>query len=183
MEFIALPPEVSSALIHSGPGAGSLLEAAGAWQSLGADLEETAGSYSAVLSTLAAEWHGPSTLAMIESVTPFLTWLRATAAQCLQLSSSAQVAAAAFGSTLTSVVHPSVVAANRTQLAQLLATNGFGKNLAAIAATEDQYQRMWASNSAALYRYEAASAQATALQLFSPPPSTSDAGGTAAQAQ
>ncbi|MDT5225515.1 MAG: hypothetical protein QOG19_2922, partial [Mycobacterium sp.] len=111
MEFIALPPEVTSALIHSGPGAGSLLEASGAWQSLGADLEETAGSYSAVLSTLAAEWHGPSTLAMIESVAPFLTWLRTTAAQCLQLSSSAQAAAAAFGSTLTSVVHPSVVAA------------------------------------------------------------------------
>ncbi|MGO9509487.1 MAG: PPE domain-containing protein, partial [Mycobacterium sp.] len=65
---------------------------------------------------------------------------------------------------------------------QLLATNGFGKNLAAIAETESQYQEMWVNNASAMYRYEAATAQATTLSLFSPPPSIVDPSGVAAQA-
>lgn len=183
MEYIALPPEVISALIHAGPGAASLLEASGAWQALSADLEETAGNYGAVLSTLATEWRGPSTLAMVQSVAPYLTWLRATAAQCQQLAASAQAAAAAFGTTLAAVVPPAEVAANRAQLAQLLATNGFGQNLAAIAATEAQYERMWVNNATAMYSYESTTAQAAVQQLFSTPPSITDPGSSAAQAQ
>jgi len=65
------------------------------------------------LSTLTEAWRGPSAAAMTQAVGPYVTWLRTTAQQCQQLSSSAQVAAAAFGSTLVSVVHPSVVTANR----------------------------------------------------------------------
>lgn len=183
MEYIGLPPEVISALIHAGPGAGSLLEASSAWQALSTDLDETAGNYSAVLSMLAAEWRGTSTLAMIQSVAPYLTWLRTTAAQCHQLAASAQVAAAAFGSTLASVVPPATVAANRAQLAQLLATNTFGHNLAAIAATETQYERMWVNNATAMYSYESTTAQAAVRQLFSTPPSIADPGSSAAQAQ
>ncbi len=119
------------------------------WQWVGTDLEESVGSYAAVLSALAAEWHGPSPLAMIQAAGPYLSWLRTTAQQCQQLGFSTQVAAAACGSTLAAVVHPSVVGANRIQLAQLLATNGFGRNLAAIAETEAQYERKWVNNSAA----------------------------------
>ncbi|EUA07095.1 PPE family protein [Mycobacterium xenopi 4042] len=62
------------------------------------------------------------------------------------------------------------VAANRMRLAQLLATNGFGRNLPAIAETEDQYQDMWVNNSAAMSRYQATSAHATALPGFASPP-------------
>ncbi|WP_204808138.1 PPE family protein [Mycobacterium riyadhense] len=182
MEFTTLPPEVTSALIHSGPGAQSLIEASGVWQRLGTDLEETVGGYVAVLSTLAADWHGPSTLAMLQAAEPYLRWMRTTGQQCHQLGSSAQAAAAAYSSTLAAVVHPAQVSANRVQLAQLLATNGFGKNLAAIAETEAQYEGMWVNNSAAMYRYEAATAQALALPEFSPPPSIVDPAGSAAQA-
>lgn len=182
MEFTALPPEVTSALIHAGPGAESLIEASGAWRRLGTDLEETAGAYTAVLSSLASEWHGPSTLAMIDAAVPYLTWMRATAQQCQQLASSVQAAVAAYGSTVAAVVRPAEVAANRTQLAQLLATNGLGRNLTAIAATEAQYERMWANNAAAMYRYQAASVQATALPQFVSPPSIADPAATAAQA-
>ena len=62
------------------------------------------------------------------------------------------------------------------------ATNQFGINLPAIAETEDEYQGMWANNSAAMSRYLAASAQATTLPLFSSPAAIANPAGLAAQA-
>ena len=56
----------------------------------------------------------------------------------------------------------------------MLATNTFGINLPAIAETEAQYQSMWANNSAAMSRYQAASAQATTLPQFSSPTSVTN---------
>jgi PPE-repeat protein len=177
-----LPPEVTSALIHSGPGAGSLLEASAAWEQLGAELETTVGNYSVAVSTLAESWSGPSSSAMIQAVQPYLTWMRNTAQQAQQTAASAQDAAAAFNITLATVVPPALVAANRARLAQLLATNLLGSNLPAIAQTEDEYQTMWETNSAALSRYQAASAQATTLPQFATPESIVDPAGLSAQA-
>jgi PPE-repeat protein len=64
----------------------------------------------------------------------------------------------------------------------LLATNTFGKNLPAIAQTEDQYQGMWANNSAAMSRYLTASAQAATLPQLASPPQIANPAGVAAQA-
>lgn len=164
------PPEVTSTLIHSGPGVGSLIEAAAAWQSLAVELENTVSGYASSLSSLIESWDGPSAMAMLQAVQPYLLWLRGTAQQAQQMAASAEAAALAFGDVQASVVHPSVVAANRTRLAQLLATNRFGQNTAAIAATQDEYQTMWANNSAAMTRYQAASSQATgSLSQFNSP--------------
>jgi PPE-repeat protein len=182
MEFTALPPEVTSALIHSGPGAESLIEASGAWQRLGASLEESAGINAEALSSLTGVWQGPSALAMTQAVEPYLAWLRTTAQQCQQIAASVQAAVAAFNSVRVAVVSVALVSANRTRLAQLLATNRFGINLPAIAQTEDEYQGIWANNSAAMSRYQAASAQATTLPLFSSPPAIANPAGAAAQA-
>src|SRR5277367_1014942 len=174
MEFTLLPPEITSALIHSGPGAESLVAASGAWQQVGTTLEDSAESYGAALSSLAGTWHGPSSSAMVATVEPYVTWLRATAQQAQQIATSAQAAAAAYNSVRAAVVPTAAVAANRTQLAQLLATNGFGRNLPAIAETESEYQSMWANNSAAMSRYQAASAQATTLPQMTSPSSTTN---------
>jgi PPE-repeat protein len=182
MEFIALPPEVTSALIESGPGAESFVEASGAWQRVGSNLEDTIVIYGEVLSSLTGAWYGPSSAAMAQAVAPYLTWLGATAQQCQQTAYSAQAAAGAFDSARAAVVPVSVVTANRTRLAQLLATNRFGSNLPAIAETEDEYQSMWANNSAVMNRYEAASAQAATLPQFSLPPSITSPTGVGAQA-
>jgi PPE-repeat protein len=70
MEFMTVPPEVTSTLIHSGPGAESLIEASGAWQRLGTNLEESAENYAVVLSSLTGAWHGPSSIAMAGAVEP-----------------------------------------------------------------------------------------------------------------
>ena len=169
MEFTTLPPEVISALIHSGPGAESLANAAAAWQQLSANLEDAADNYAASLASMDESWYGPSSGAMFQSVTPYVTWLRTTAQQAQQTASAAQSAAAAFSWVQASVVPTATVVANRTRLAQLLATNVFGRNLPAIAQTESEYQTMWANNAAAMTRYQAASSQASTLpQLTSP---------------
>jgi PPE-repeat protein len=182
MDFISLPPEVTAALIHSGPGAESLITAADAWQQLGAGLEDSAPLYTSVVSTLTQEWKGPSSAAMSDAVAPYLTWLRTTAGQCQQLATAAQAAAAAFSQAQSTMVTPAQVAANRTRLAQLIATDRLGGNLAAIAETEAQYQTMWVNNSSALSRYQATTAQALDLPLFSSPPAIASATGTAGQA-
>jgi PPE-repeat protein len=182
MEFTTLPPEITSALIHSGPGAESMFQASGAWQELGTTLEDSAENYGAALSSLAGTWHGTSSAAMVQAVEPYVTWLRVTAQQAQQTAASVQAAATAFNSVRAAVVPTGQVMANRMQLAQLLATNGFGRNLPAIAETEAEYQSMWANNSAAMNRYQAASKQATTLPQFSSPSSTTNPGGTANQA-
>ncbi len=182
MEFITLPPEVTSALIHAGPGAHTLVAASGAWQELAASLEDTAEIYSSVLSSLTEGWHGASASAMTQAAAPYVAWLTATAQQSQQTAVAAETAAAAFTSTLVSMVHPSVVAANRTRLMQLLATNWFGINLPAIAETEQEYQMMWANNSAAMSRYQATSQQATSqMSQFSSPSATTNSAGVAEQ--
>jgi PPE-repeat protein len=174
MEFTTLPPEVISALIHSGPGAESLANAAAAWQQLSANLEDAADNYASSLSSMDESWYGPSSSAMFQSVTPYVTWLRTTAQQAQQTAASAQSAAAAFSSVQASVVPTATVAANRTRLVRLLATNVFGRNLPAIAQTESEYQTMWANNAEAMTRYQAASSQASTLPQLTSPTSTTN---------
>src|SRR6201987_6513912 len=98
MDFGTLPPEITAALIHSGPGAGSWTEAAGVWQQLAIELEDSLPGYGSVLSSLTDAWSGPSSAAMIQAVEPYLSWVRPTAQQCERLASSTRAAPAAFNS-------------------------------------------------------------------------------------
>ena len=182
MDFGALPPEITSALIHSGPGSCSLVQASAVWQQLGIELEQSAASYVSVLSLLTADWRGPSSLAMDKAVEPYLAWLQATAAQCERVSASMRAAVAAFELTHFTVVPPPLVTANRMLLATLVATNFFGINLPAIAETEAEYSAIWLNNSAAMYRYAITSASAVVPPQFSSPPAIADPAGPATQA-
>ena len=78
-------------------------------------------------------------------------------------------------------VPPPMIAANRTHLASLVATNTFGQNTAAIAATETQYGEMWAQDAAAMYGYAANSAAASQVTPFTEAPQTTNLAGSAAQ--
>ncbi|MGB9308149.1 MAG: PPE family protein [Mycobacterium sp.] len=178
MDFSA-PPEITSALIHSGPGPGSLLTAANVWRQLAVDLGQTAADYASTVARIS--WQGPSAKAMILSSVPYVAWLHAAAVQAAQMSMAATTMAGSFVATRTAVVHPSVVTANRTMLANLIATNFFGINFPAIAATEAQYMQMWAGNTTAMLGYHATSLQTMTLQPFTPPPTTSNPVGMAAQ--
>jgi PPE-repeat protein len=71
-------------------------------------------------------------------------------------------------------VPPAVVAANRIQLTTLVATNFFGQNTPAIAATEAAYVEMWAQDAAVMYGYAASSSVAATLTPFGQPPQTTN---------
>ncbi|AFC43748.1 PPE family protein [Mycobacterium intracellulare ATCC 13950] len=182
MEFGALPPEINSGRIYSGPGPAPLLAAAAAWDGLASELHSTAASYGTVISELKAGWNGPSSIAMASAAAPYVAWLIGSAAQAEQSASQAKAAAGAYEAVFAATVPPPVIAANRALLASLVATNILGQNTPAIAATEAQYAEMWAQDAAAMYGYAGSSAAATQLAPFTTPPTTTDGGAETNQA-
>jgi PPE-repeat protein len=160
-----------------------LVAAATAWENLATELQAAASAYSSVISSLTAgPWLGPSALAMAAAAAPYVAWMQQTAAQAGQTAAQATEAAAAYESAFAAHVPPPAIAANRTQLASLVATNLFGQNTSAIAANEAQYGEMWSQDAGAMDTYFASSATASNnLIEFSPaPPSTSAMAGNLA---
>jgi PPE-repeat protein len=181
MDFGALPPEINSGRMYSGPGAGPLLAAAAAWDALAAELNATASSYHSVVTSLVQVWSGPTAATMSAAAQPYAGWMGSTAAQAQQSAAQARAAAAAYESAFAATVPPPVIAANRSLLLALIATNILGQNTAAIAATELEYTQMWAQDAGAMYGYAGASASATALSPFAKPPQTTNPAGLQAQ--
>lgn len=175
MDFGTLPPESNSGRMHSGPGAGSMVDAAKAWGVLGAQLGDMALTYRAVI----AELDVGQRSAITRSVAPYLAWLDATAAQARQTAIQATAAAAAYGLALAAVVAPYEIDANRLRRISLAAANCLGQLSPAIADAEADYERMWAQDAAAMYAYARASAGAWKLTPFSSPPPAIDPCGRA----
>lgn len=183
MFYAAFPPEVNSGRMYTGPGAGPMLAAAAAWNGLAAELQSTAASLTGVITGLTSgPWVGPSSAAMAAAAVPYVTWVSATAAQATQTASQATAAAAAYEAAFAAHVPPEEIAANRAQLASLMATNLFGQNTAAIAATEAQYAEFWAQDALAMDTYAGSSAAATRVTPFTEPPQIANAGGLVNQA-
>jgi PPE-repeat protein len=183
MDYGILPPEINSARIYAGPGSAPMLAAASAWDGLAAELGSAASSYTAVISELTeGSWHGPASVSMAASATPYVSWMSTAAAEAEQTASQARAAAAAFEAAFALTVPPAVVAANRAQLAALVATNVLGQNTPAITATEALYAEMWAQDAAAMYGYAGSSAAAATVTPFSSPPQTTNQAAAASQA-
>jgi PPE-repeat protein len=108
--------------------------------------------------------------------------MNTTAAQAERTADQATAAASAYETAFAMTVPPQAIAANRTLLAMLIATNTFGQNAPAIAATEAQYSEMWAHDAAAMYAYAGESAAATKLPSFTTPPTTTNSHGQSEQA-
>src|ERR1700728_1477223 len=182
-DFGAFPPEVNSAKIYAGPGSTSLLSAAAAWNGLASELRSQAASYTSIVSNLTGEgWRGAASTAMAAAAAPYTAWMNTTAAQAEQTANQAIAAASAYEAAFGMTVPPPVIAANRTQLASLVATNLLGQNGAAIAATEAHYGQMWAQDAAAMYGYAAQSATATKVPSCTAAPQTTAPGALAGEA-
>ncbi|MCV7425828.1 PPE family protein [Mycobacterium montefiorense] len=183
MDFGALPPEINSGRMYVGAGSGPLLAAAAAWDSLGAELHSYASAYlSRIQGLTVGSWSGPASISMSAAVAPFVAWATASGVQAEQAAMQARLAGAAYETAFAATVPPPVIAANRSLVMTLIATNILGQNTAAIAAAEADYAEMWAQDAVAMYAYAGSSAAATELTPFTEPPQTTDPSGVARQA-
>ncbi|OBG70546.1 hypothetical protein A5714_13775 [Mycobacterium sp. E2462] len=182
IDFGAFPPEFNSARMYAGPGPVSLTAAALAWDGLAAELHSAASTYRSVITGLTtARWMGPTSLAMASAFAPYMAWTAGAAARAAEAAGQARLAVEIYEAAFAMTVPPPAVTANRVQLATLLATNFFGQNSAAIAATEAEYGEMWAQDAAAMYEYAAGSAAACDVTPFLSPPDVVDPVGVSNQ--
>jgi len=182
MDFGIFPPEINSGRMYAGPGSWPMLAAAMAWDGLAAELYSAAACYGSVLSGLTGgAWLGPASASMAAAAAPYVVWMSATAAQAEQTGIQAKAAATAYEAAFAMTVSPAVIAANRSLLMTLVATNFFGQNTPAIATTEAHYTQMWIQDATAMYGYAGSSAAASRLTPFSQPRPTTDPAGLAAQ--
>ncbi len=182
-DFGALPPEINSGRMYTGPGSGPMMAAAAGWDGLAAELATATSGYNSVISELTnGPWIGPTSQKMLAAAVPYMAWLGTMAAQAEQTAMQARAAAAAFEAAFMMTVPPPVIAANRLLLLNLIATNFFGQNTGAIAVTEVQYMEMWAQDGGAMLGYTASSAVATEVTPFESPPNTTTPDATADQA-
>src|ERR1700690_46428 len=96
-DFGSRPPEINSALIYSGAGAGPLSVASSAFANLSSELSSNATSYESIISQLTgSEWQGPSSEAMAAAAQPYITWLTTTSGQLQEAATQATASAAAY---------------------------------------------------------------------------------------
>lgn len=119
---------------------------------------------------------------MASAAAPYVAWVTTAGAQAEEAAGQARAAAAAYEAAFAATVPPALVAANRTQLATLVVSNLLGQNTTMIAATEADYEQMWAQDAAAMYNYAVSSSAATTLTQFGEPPQITNVAGQSAQA-
>lgn len=161
MTYPMLPPEINSALLHTGAGSAPMLAAATAWSGLADELRSAATSFATITSNLASEaWQGAAAAKMTEAAAPYAAFLAAAATHSEGAASGAAAVAAAFESAQAATVQPALVAVNRAVTATLARFNFFGFNIPAIAAMEAAYEQMWAQDVAAMFAYHVGVSQA-----------------------
>ena len=172
-DFAAMPPELTSTLVYTGPGAAPMMAAAAAYANLAAEVSSTATQWESIVSLLTTEnWTGGGSAAAAAAAQPIITYLTETATTLEQTSAQATASAAAFEAAYMGVVNPALVYANRAAFYAALA--GLPFTLPQVAALEAEYEAMWVQDATAMAAYQAASTAAGVLTPVTPLTSTTN---------